>query len=278
MAKGLSETYKDKDDYGRLPGPGGALRQRASRRLHPLTTRLQGLRQRMRRHPIQAVFLILFTLLFVLWVAMRLTWIWLVNGDFFERFYWNYGVYLHPGMERIMPIGLWNPPYDPPRWVPEVYDAPWMGEWDVPALSPPVYKGSELVSPAIVKLHVFSTARESARQKRAFIRSVSPLYNIPPAYRHLIELKFILGHAVHQNGTANLEEEDKIEQEQETYGDLVRLQLKNGENLREGKILQWIHAVGAGLDSNREAWYVFKVDDDVSDLDPGRRPWLTWWF
>ena len=52
--------------------------------------------------------------------------------------------------------------------------------------------------------------------------------------------------------------------EEREYGDILRLPgLWRGENLRDGKILQWIRDVGEGKDG-RDAWYLFKVDDDVS--------------
>jgi len=99
-------------------------------------------------------------------------------------------------------------------------------------------------------------------------RELSPLLNIPAPYRHLIELKFVLGHAYRGDWSVDEEMEASLGEEQAVYGDLMRLDLEHGENLREGKILDWIHAVGSGEDGGREAWWVFKVDDDVRHSAP----------
>jgi hypothetical protein len=139
-----------------------------------------------------------------------------------------------------------------------------MGEFDLPQLSPPRYQQGKLVSPALVKLHVFSTVTAKSREKRFLVRRLSPLNNIPKAYRHLFELKFVLGHAYKPNWEVDEEMEALLAQEQEEYGDLVRLNLVHGENLREGKILDWMRAAGTGDDGGRPAWWLFKVDDDVS--------------
>jgi len=41
------------------------------------------------------------------------------------------------------------------------------------------------------------------------------------------------------------EEEMRIEREDETYGDLIRLErLKNGENMNNGKSLEWVRWIG----------------------------------
>jgi len=80
----------------------------------------------------------------------------------------------------------------------------------------------------------------------------------------LIEIKFVLGHAYKEDWAVNTELELLMEEEQKLYGDLIRLNLEHGENLREGKILDWIHVGGSGEDGGRPGWYLFKVDDDVS--------------
>lgn len=145
-------------------------------------------------------------------------------------------------------------------------------------------KNEQLVSPAILKLHVFSTATsEKAYRKRQLIRELSPLNQLPPEYRHLVELKFVLGYHMLNDGWGPVNEtaEAALQEEQAQHGDLFRMEdLWRGENLRDGKILQWIRDVGLGRDSPRQAWYLFKLDDDVSLIMPiarmscsSRRPW-----
>lgn len=124
-----------------------------------------------------------------------------------------------------------------------------------------------LSSPAIIKFHVFSTAvSESSYEKRKLIRRLSPIYQIPPEYRHLIDIKFVMGYNYLDTWGPPLNEtmESKIREEEREYGDIMRIpDMWRGENLRDGKILQWIRDVGQGKDG-RDAWYLFKVDDDVS--------------
>ncbi|WOO81125.1 uncharacterized protein LOC62_03G004659 [Vanrija pseudolonga] len=199
------------------------------------------------------------------------------------RWYWNYAVAVLPSaLYRFIPKGDWGPIGGPPRFVPEIYGAPWMGEFALPHLTPPMYRpvqntsaephlphrGVALSSPALVKLTIFSTVKQKAYEKRALIRRLSPVFNVPERLRHLIEVKFVLGHAYHvgeegyDDWAVNEEMEALLAQEQATHGDLLRLDLEFGENLREGKILEWIRAVGMGRDGGRPAWWLFKIDDD----------------
>ena len=180
------------------------------------------------------------------WLVLRL-----LHYSGWGRWYWNYEVALHPALAYIIPHGSWGPIGPPPRWVETIYAAPWAGSWDTPQIS------SSSSGPAILKLHIFSTVQPASRSKRALIRSVSPLLHLPERFRHLVEMRFVIGHSRDEA------EANEIEREQATYGDLVQLELKNGENLREGKILDWMRAVGAGADGGREAWWVLKMDDDV---------------
>jgi hypothetical protein len=191
------------------------------------------------------------------------------------RWYWNWLATVHPALVHLVPAGSWGPIENPPRFVPEIYDAPWMGTWKLPKLSKPVRRHDtsksalenpppSLLSPAIVKLHVFSTVWPKAQAKRRLIRELSPIYQIPCQYRHLIEVKFVLGHAYKANWHVDEEIEASLKEEQDKYGDLVRLNITHGENLREGKILDWMRAAGSGSDGGRPAWWLFKVDDDVS--------------
>jgi len=96
------------------------------------------------------------------------------------------------------------------------------------------------------------------------IRELSPLEKIPAEYRHLVEVKFVVGHALKEDGGVDEVMEGLLREEQDMFGDVLKLDLARGENLREGKILDWIYAVGEGKDRGREAWYLFKIDDDVS--------------
>lgn len=190
--------------------------------------------------------------------------LWRVHKGDYGRWYWNYGLSIHPFLLYLMPKGDWGHVEGTPRWVEEVYHAPWMGEFQPPALSPPVYDAGRVISPAILKLHVFSTVTIDAYAKRRLIRKHSPLLNLPEEYRHLVEMRFVLGHAYNEDGTVDTELEVLLAEEGRVHDDLIRLDLLHGENLREGKILDWIHAAGTGEDGGRPAWYLFKCDDDVS--------------
>ena len=194
--------------------------------------------------------------------------LWRVQNGKHGRWYWNYAVSLHPMFAYIVPGGGWGPIDYPPRWIPEIYEAPWMGTFDLPKLSVPKHKDDKLVSPVILKLHIFSTVSAKSWEKRRLLRKHSYLQNIPPAYRHLIEIKFVLGHAYKEDWAVDTELEVLLEEEQKLYGDLIRLNLEHGENLREGKILDWIRAAGTGGDGGRPGWYLFKVDDDVGETGP----------
>ncbi|KAL7418343.1 hypothetical protein Q5752_006801 [Cryptotrichosporon argae] len=249
---------------------------------------LAHLRRRLTRRALVA--LVLGLSLFVLAVSYFV--LWRLEHGKFGRWYWNYLVSLHPYLAFVLPTGNWTPVAHAPRWVPEIFAAPWMGEYGVARLSRPVYRSGagagtgahtsnddshgndyeavhahtrikHLASPSLVKLHVFSTVSETARSKRALIRRLSPLLAVPDEYRHLVEIKFVLGHAYRADWSVDDAMEAALEQEQAEYGDLLRLSLVHGENLREGKILDWIHAVGAGQDGGRDSWWLFKVDDDT---------------
>lgn len=74
----------------------------------------------------------------------------------------------------------------------------------------------------------------------------------------------MLGHAEDGAGQVDEAVEALLAEEQDEYGDLIRLHIAHGENMNEGKTLDWLRAVGTGQDGGREAWWLFKVDDDVS--------------
>jgi hypothetical protein len=115
--------------------------------------------------------------------------------------------------------------------------------------------------PALLMLHVFSMPDASSRRRRSMIRTHNPDLSVPAEYRHLVEIKFVLGHSEVREGMSDEEkegikrEEKKIELEQAVFGDLIRLDnLKHGENMNEGKTLEWIRWVGRP--GGREAQWV----------------------
>ena len=204
-------------------------------------------------------------LLFIISLGWSYIWIYLIHRVYWVRWYWNYAVSFHPLVAYLLPSGRWYPVDYPPRWVPEIYDAPYMADWDVPLLTPANYQDQprSLVSPAILKLHIFSTPTGNSSITRRLIRSISPLFSLPPEYRHLVDMKFVFGYPM-IDGRIHEGLQEGIGVEQRTYGDILQLKgLKNGENLREGKILDWIRTVGMGEDGGREAWWLFKMDEDV---------------
>lgn len=92
---------------------------------------------------------------------------------------------------------------------------------------------------------------------------------LPEEYRHLVDLKFVLGmpkeecrDRVNEVVCPGVAAEERAIQEEEQYGDLLRLDgLKGGENMDEGKTWEWLRHIGNGP---REAQWVIKCDDDVS--------------
>jgi hypothetical protein len=101
------------------------------------------------------------------------------------------------------------------------------------------------------------------------IRTYSLLEAIPHRFRHLIEVKFVLGRTVvtredfasaaaaESSEKEVWEEEMMIEQEQGDYGDLLRLDgLWHGENMNQGKTMDWVERVSGGEGEEREAWWV----------------------
>lgn len=135
------------------------------------------------------------------------------------------------------------------------------------------------------------------------IRTIDLLDVVPRRYRHLFEIKFVLGLPTpaelgqgesiigaelgerepetstrtegdaesvrvrgKQRGTARqaVREEQEIQEESRRYGDIVRLEgLEGGENMDHGKSVEWLRWVGR---REREGSWVIKCDDDVSDL------------
>lgn len=171
-----------------------------------------------------------------------------------------------PRPKRVPFGGLGTPPL-----MPELLCSTWPGEFDIPELTSATWRmidGVErLASPAFLMLHIPSIATPSARRRRDLIRSVDLLAAVPEAYRHLIELRFVLGYPdeAERRRKPVQEEERELEREQRLYGDLIRLKgLEGGENMDHGKTLEWIRWVGR--EGRRAAWWVIKCDDDVSDF------------
>lgn len=193
------------------------------------------------------------------------------------RWEWNYIISWHPSLRHVIPPGPWGTfeHSEPPIWIHEIYEAPHMSTWPTPQLSAPTYhsSGVDLIShgpplyssPSLLKLHIFSTIRNTSRPKRDIIRRLSPIYTIPEQYRHLVEVKFVMGKPTLPNGDLDVKKQAQFDAEQKKHGDLFQLDLKHGENLREGKILDWIRAVGDGEDGGRDSHWLFKMDDDVSN-------------
>lgn len=216
-----------------------------------------------------------------------------------------------------------------------LYEAPWAGSWPTPELTTVVYaddpgsavigrpragfpitdhrlsrryKGmgageirrqSTIVSPAILSLDIFSMPTGEKRVRRDLIRQHHPLNLVHPAYRHLIDVRFVLGRAdpllhlgeelseaesvaaatewaaAHEEwpnwSEARREAETEakeISAEQQRYGDLIQLDgLVRGENMDEGKTIEWFRVVGTG-EAGRDSQWVVKCDDDVSRDGP----------
>lgn len=61
---------------------------------------------------------------------------------------------------------------------------------------------------------------------------------IPWKYKHLVDVRFILGRSNSSSSEADLDKEQSI------YGDLMRLDgLVGGENMDDGKTYEWMRAV-----------------------------------
>ena len=179
------------------------------------------------------------------------------NGALHYTPTWSHGI-----VGTIFP----NPagPLDPPTIFDELQLAPPLDSWPTPQLD------STSNGPALLLLHVFSTSTTKSRERRKLIRNHSVLEHLDVRYRHLVEMKFVLGFpdpGKMQNGDEEalgvLEEEKAIKLEMEKHGDIVRLSgLVNGDNMNNGKTWEWIRWVGNH--SPRTAQWVFKCDDDVS--------------
>lgn len=131
-----------------------------------------------------------------------------------------------------------------PIVVPALLTAPWMGTFPAPALQPPstLHLASEV--PALLLLHIFSMPTESARKRRDLIRKYHPMRTVPQGYRHLVEVKFVMGQP-RDDDTWDWMSSYDLQLEQEEHGDLMQLDmLRDGENMNEGKSLDWLQWVG----------------------------------
>ncbi|WWC99202.1 hypothetical protein V866_006097 [Kwoniella sp. B9012] len=182
--------------------------------------------------------------------------------------------FTHPYLHKIVynPAGLLGPP----GIIPGLRNAPWMGTFKVPTLTPPNYRSHHihngnqqvLTSPAVLMLHIFSTSTSGSRRRRNLIRQLDLMDAVPEEYRHLIEIKFVMG-----NKTESEQEEEEIRKEIKMYGDVIRLKsLKGMENMNNGKSWEWLRYVGR--QGGRKAWWVMKCDDDTLPILPNLIPTL----
>ncbi|WWC58179.1 uncharacterized protein I303_100715 [Kwoniella dejecticola CBS 10117] len=189
----------------------------------------------------------------------------------------------HKYWQKIMhnPAALLSPP----PVISGLRAAPWAGSRILPDLTAPNYTHKELPfqeghkvndqqisSPALLMLHIFSTPRAQSRERRRLIRRLNLLEAVPAEYRHLVELKFVVGMnkpvAEGEEGYESMMELEKdVENEMSEHGDLIRLKLlENGENMNNGKSWEWLRYVGRK--GARQAWWVLKCDDDTLPIIP----------
>jgi hypothetical protein len=148
--------------------------------------------------------------------------------------------------------------------------APWPGSFTIPNLRPRNEEEEEVLAwnrngfdrkteqePALLMLHIFSMPTSSSRRRRALIRDLHPLNSIPERYSHLVEIKFVLGrNEVHDDMRPEEKERLDMEEremvvEQREFGDLIRLEgLHGGENMNQGKTIEWMRWVGRVVGSH----------------------------
>jgi hypothetical protein len=159
----------------------------------------------------------------------------------------------------------------------EMRKAPWPGSFAIPNLRPLNEEEEEVLTwngngfdrayeqePALLMLHIFSMPTSSSRRRRALIRDHHPLNSVPEGYRHLVEIKFVLGHKeIHDEMSSEEKERLEMEEremivEQREFGDLIRLEgLHGGENMNQGKTIEWMRWVGR--EGGRESQWVMYV-------------------
>ncbi|WWC85862.1 uncharacterized protein L201_000729 [Kwoniella dendrophila CBS 6074] len=183
----------------------------------------------------------------------------------------------HPLWQKIMysPAGL----IEAPPIIEGLRNAPWAGSWELPRLSVPKSSKNTTTTPALAMIHIFSMPNKKSRQRRNLIRKLNLLEAIPDEYKHLVEIKFVLGYdqsiKEYEEGYKTiLEEEEEIQSESDRYRDLIRLrELEDGENMNKGKSWEWLRYVGR--EGGRRGWWVLKCDDDTLPLLPNLLPFLT---
>ncbi|WVQ93574.1 hypothetical protein IAU59_000649 [Kwoniella sp. CBS 9459] len=195
----------------------------------------------------------------------------------------NTPTWVHPYLPIVVknPAGLMGPPPIEPG----LRNAPWAGSWETPRLKSPEYRlvasprGTQmrLTSPALLMLHIFSMPTAGSRKRRHFLRGLQLNDAIPERYRHLVEIKFIMGlqrdSESEESRKEAAEEETEIARETELFGDIVRLrELEGNENMNNGKSWEWLRYVGR--EGGREAWWILKCDDDTLPILPNLLPFL----
>jgi hypothetical protein len=104
-------------------------------------------------------------------------------------------------------------------------------------------------------LHIFSMPTYAGRQRRGIIREHSPLSSVPKGYRHLVEVKFVIGEPNGED-TDKWQSQSEIDAEQREHSDILQMHgLKNGENMNEGKSIQWAQwAQWVGRQERQAQW------------------------
>lgn len=93
--------------------------------------------------------------------------------------------------------------------------------------------------PLLLSLHIFSNARfnaQFAKLRRNIIRRTI-LMGVPHMYRHLVEVKFIMGRSW------DPAQETLHDREEKNSGDMIRLSMPDGDGER-GKAAEWMRLVG----------------------------------
>lgn len=164
--------------------------------------------------------------------------------------------WVHGTLNKILPV----PQLSPPTIFDGILSSTPMEWWEVPQPS------NDTHDDAVVLLHVFSTPQPHSRQRRDLIRQHSTLKWIPEGYRHLVEVKFVVGYHDPDSFDEQAEKEEReLEEEMTVHGDIIRLEgLVHGDNMNNGKTWEWIRWVVK--ESTRRGQWVFKCDDDVSDF------------
>lgn len=137
-------------------------------------------------------------------------------------------------------------------------------------------KTRQLVSPAYVALHTFTTAFPSSRGMRDIHRQTQR-HRIPSSYRHLIDFRFVLC----SPSEDDIDSWTSLALEQQEYGDLFLLDdntpfsSRMKENMDSGKSYRWMQELlrsQSGMP--RQAWWYLKADEDTYTQIPRLLEWL----